>query len=84
MAHGRQTVNCRIIAQIRWIPEKAPGERVPEMLVSFKGMKFEVECKAKMVDSGRKVERGVFVSSQIGSRRTKTISGYAGSHVTSV
>jgi hypothetical protein len=44
--------------QIKWIPEKAPGERTPEMLVSYKGVKFEVECKAKMADSGRKIERG--------------------------
>jgi hypothetical protein len=45
---------------VKWIPEKAPGERVFDILASYRGEKFEVECKAKTVDAGRKLARGDF------------------------
>lgn len=44
---------------VKWIPENDRG-RTFEMLVSYKGQKLEVECKAKSVDAGRKVARGDF------------------------
>ena len=42
---------------IRWIAEQSSGERIFDLLVNFKGEKLEVECKAKTVDAGRKLER---------------------------
>jgi len=44
---------------VKWIPENDRG-RSFEMLVSYKGQKLEIECKAKSVDAGRKVARGDF------------------------
>jgi hypothetical protein len=43
---------------IKWVAEQGAGERIFDLLVSFKGEKLEVECKAKIVDAGRKLARG--------------------------
>ena len=43
---------------VKWMAERGTGERVFEMLVSYKGHKLEVECKAKTVDAGRQFARG--------------------------
>jgi hypothetical protein len=43
---------------IKWMAERGAGERVFEMLASYKGHKLEVECKAKTVDAGRQFARG--------------------------
>jgi hypothetical protein len=43
--------------RVRWVPEGKLGERTFEMLGSYRGQKFEVECKAKTVDAGRKLTR---------------------------
>ncbi len=42
---------------LKWVPEK-DGARAFEMLVSYRGEKLEIECKAKSVDAGRQVARG--------------------------
>jgi len=42
---------------LKWVPEKDRA-RAFEMLVSYKGHKLEIECKAKSVDAGRQVARG--------------------------
>jgi hypothetical protein len=44
--------------KIRWIPEQERGKRVFDILASYQGIEFEVECKAKTVDAGRKFSRG--------------------------
>jgi len=44
--------------KIRWVPEQKQGERVFDILASYKGLQFEVECKAKTVDAGRQLTRG--------------------------
>jgi hypothetical protein len=56
---------------IKWIPEQRPGERIFDLLVSFKGEKLEVECKAKTVDAGRKLVRAAIYQfgDQVLSRR---------------
>lgn len=58
-------------AAIKWIPEQRPGERIFDLLVSFKGEKLEVECKAKTVDAGRKLARAAIYQfgDQVLSRR---------------
>lgn len=42
---------------LKWVAERGSGERIFDILVSFKGEKLEVECKAKTVDAGRKLAR---------------------------
>ncbi len=56
---------------IKWIAEQRSGERIFDLLVSFKGEKLEVECKAKTVDAGRKLARAAIYQfgDQVRSRR---------------
>jgi hypothetical protein len=44
--------------KIRWIPEQEQGKRGFDILASYQGIEFEVECKAKTIDAGRKLSRG--------------------------
>lgn len=56
---------------IKWIPEQRSGERIFDLMVTFKGEKLEVECKAKTVDAGRKLARAAIYQfgDQVRSRR---------------
>ncbi|MGO9451263.1 MAG: hypothetical protein ACLQDV_09510 [Candidatus Binataceae bacterium] len=43
-------------AQVQWVPEKAePGRRVPDLSGNICGVAFEYECKAKSIDTGRRI-----------------------------
>jgi hypothetical protein len=43
-------------AEVHWVPEKAnSGRRVPDLSGNIAGVAFEYECKAKSVDTGRRI-----------------------------
>jgi len=46
----------RMGAKIEWVPE-SPGKQTCELVGEFEGQEFELECKAKTVDVGRRMER---------------------------
>lgn len=46
----------RIGARIEWVSE-SPGNPTCELVGEFEGLEFDVECKAKTVDVGRRMER---------------------------
>jgi len=45
---------------IEWFEVAENGVRSPEFIAKQDGVQIEVECKAKMADSGRRVERAAF------------------------
>ena len=46
---------------IEWFENRSDsGERTPEFIARRKGFEFEVECKSKKADAGRRVERAAF------------------------
>jgi hypothetical protein len=46
---------------IEWFENRSDsGERTPEFIARRKGFEFEVECKSKKADAGRRVERATF------------------------
>jgi len=46
----------RMGAKIEWVPQSA-GKQTCELVGEFEGQEFELECKAKTVDVGRRMER---------------------------
>ncbi len=43
-------------AEVQWVPEKAnSGRRVPDLSGNIAGVAFEYECKAKSLDTGRRI-----------------------------
>lgn len=47
--------------EIEWLePQADVGKRTAEFLVSYGQCEFEVECKSKGADAGRKIERAAF------------------------
>ena len=46
---------------IEWFENRSDsGERTPEFIARRKGFEFEVECKSKKADAGRRIERAAF------------------------
>ena len=46
---------------IEWFENRSDsGERTPEFIARRKGNEFEVECKSKNADAGRRIERATF------------------------